>query len=293
LWFEESSPFLARLSAELGDIPHTIKPLLWSGENSIHVRDKTAHTLAKSLSVEHTEHPQAAQLIIAHSHGGNIALRALHHLQMRDGSQHRNDGVDPFVVTLATPFVEIQEADFGYRPLLVRVTLMLVMMLLSMSLAAVFLEFILGFLFSPISDAYVSPIFMMTLVVAGLGTGVPMGRWWIVRKAAARRNQVNALKDATRLGELLSAQRLLVIRAIDDEASLALALGTIFNYVTAGFITFTFWLFLALPSLIGIINLIWEPRLLSWNYFTSHLVFLGSSWNRVGKFQGLKGQKAL
>jgi len=36
LWFEENSPFLAHLSAELGDIPHKIKPLLWSGAYSIY-----------------------------------------------------------------------------------------------------------------------------------------------------------------------------------------------------------------------------------------------------------------
>src|SRR5262249_21766021 len=80
-WFEESSPFLARLSTELDDISHKIKPLRWTGENSIVERDKTAHALTEHLSAEHAEHPQATQLIIAHSHGGNIALRALHHLQ--------------------------------------------------------------------------------------------------------------------------------------------------------------------------------------------------------------------
>jgi hypothetical protein len=81
------SAFLAHLSAELGEIRHKITPLLWSGANSIFVRDTTAHVLAEHLSAEHAEHPQATQLIIAHSHGGNIALRALHHLRQRDASQ--------------------------------------------------------------------------------------------------------------------------------------------------------------------------------------------------------------
>ena len=65
-----------------------------------------------------------------------------------------------------------------------------------------------------------------------------MGWWWIVRRAPARQKQLEALKNATRLGEIVSAQRLLVIRAIDDEASLTLALGAIVNYVTARFITY-------------------------------------------------------
>jgi hypothetical protein len=73
LWFEDGSCFLARLSTNLGDIRHKITPLLWTGENSIFVRDETARSLAEHLSAEHAEHPQATQLVIAHSHGGNIA----------------------------------------------------------------------------------------------------------------------------------------------------------------------------------------------------------------------------
>src|SRR6516162_5841424 len=106
-WFEEGSPFLARLSTELDDIPHKITPLLWSGANSIFVRDKIAHVLADHLSAEHTQHPLATQLVIAHSHGGNIALRALYLLRKRDAS--RLCGAElptPLVVTLAPPFVE-------------------------------------------------------------------------------------------------------------------------------------------------------------------------------------------
>src|SRR5204863_9262977 len=104
-WFEEGSPFRVRLSAELHHIPHKITPLLWSGANSIRVRDETAHILAEYLSAEHTEHPHATQLVIAHSHGGNIALRALHHLQARDARQQSEaDNANPLLVTLATPF---------------------------------------------------------------------------------------------------------------------------------------------------------------------------------------------
>src|SRR5262245_49055686 len=125
-WFEESSPFLIRLSAGLRDIPHKITPLPWSGANSIFVRDKTAHHLAEHLSTEHAEEPQAIQLVVAHSHGGNIALRALHHLQQRDASRLcGTESANPLVVTLATPFIEVHHADFGRRPFYVRVALSL------------------------------------------------------------------------------------------------------------------------------------------------------------------------
>src|SRR5262245_3438341 len=123
-WFEEGSPFLARISGELSDVPHKIRPLLWSGANSIYVRDKTAQDLAEHLSAEHAEHPQASQLIIAHSHGGNIALRSLHHLQKRDASPLCGaESPNPLVATLATPFIEVHQANFGRRPFWIRVAL--------------------------------------------------------------------------------------------------------------------------------------------------------------------------
>jgi hypothetical protein len=63
-----------------------------------------------------------------------------------------------------------------------------------------------------------------------------MGWWWIVHRAPARQNHLDALKNATQLGEFALAQRFLVIRAIDDEASLTLALGAIVNYVNSYYI---------------------------------------------------------
>src|SRR5262249_17519058 len=79
------------------------------------------HVLAKHLVAEHAEHPQATQLVIAHSHGGNIALRALYLLRKRDASQFCGAELPtPLVVTLATPFLEVQPADRGLRPSAIR-----------------------------------------------------------------------------------------------------------------------------------------------------------------------------
>jgi hypothetical protein len=67
-----------------------------------------------------------------------------------------------------------------------------------------------------------------------------IGWHWIERRAVARNNKLQALSSATRLGEAVSPQRLLVIRAIDDEASLGMALGTIVNYLTTISIVMTY-----------------------------------------------------
>jgi hypothetical protein len=253
LWFEENSPFLARLSAELGDIPHKIKPLLWSGANSIFVRDKTAQVLTEYLSAEHAEHPQDDQLIIAHSHGGNIALRALHHLQKHDASQtHEAGRANPLVVTLATPFIEIHHADFGNRPGFVRWAVVLATMYLIRFLAI--MAFPSAQSDIPMAGLLeLSPTNELILAVVALLPIFLMGWYWIQKRAAARQNHVEALSDVTRLGEAVTSQRLLVIRAIDDEASLLLAFGAILNYIIARSIMCIYWIIITLPISVSVV----------------------------------------
>ncbi len=249
-WFEEGSPFLDRLSTELADIPHKIRSVPWSGANSIFVRDKTAHILAEDLSAEHAEYPQATQLIIAHSHGGNIALRALYLLRKRDASGLCGAEMPtPLVVTLATPFFEVQHADLGDRPSVIRFLVLYAMAFLVLTA----LLFISGV---PLLDEFGTYALKVTVklltharlptldesgaavVIAGL-LALPFALsgflWWDSGRAPARQRHIDDLNDATRLGEIVSAQaqRLLIIRAIEDEASLTLAQGTILVYAAA------------------------------------------------------------
>jgi hypothetical protein len=269
LWFEEGSPFLARISSELSDVPHKIWPLLWTGANSIYIRDKTAQALAEHLSAEHAEHPQATQLIIAHSHGGNIALRALHHLQKRDAAQLcGEESANPFIVTLATPFIEVHHADFGRRPLYIRNAVMIAInSLVVLSVAG------LGFIssLSELPELYrlVAAFLSFILIFCCGPFNLWWGRRWIYRRATARQKQVDALRDATQLGELVSAERLLVIRAIDDEASLVLALGAIFNYITAHFITYVVALFVLLSPIPGVVAFVAVDYEFNWTLLVS------------------------
>ena len=240
LWFEDGSPFLSRLSTELHDIPHKITPILWSGENSIFERDKAAHVLAEHLSAEHTEQPQATQLVIAHSHGGNIALRALHYLRQLDTSLLCGaESSQPLVVTLATPFIEVHKADFGRRPEFVRLAVLGAVSLPFSILAISNLKYA--------AHAVVLPLLAVWFILFG-------GLYWTSHRAAASQNKVEALSDATRLGEIAPSQRLLIIRAIDDEASLILAFGTIANYLTARIITYLWfiivWFIIVMGSII-------------------------------------------
>jgi hypothetical protein len=244
-WFEEDSPFLDRLMEELGDIPHKITPLLWSGENSIYERNETAHDLAKHLSAEHAVHPQATQLVIAHSHGGNIALRALHLLRKRDASRLcAGEMPTPLVVTLATPFVEVQRADFTASPIRFLVLYAMAYLVLTVLLfiwgvpqLGEFGTWVLKVPIALLTRRVVPQLDEsgVTFVIAAL-LALPLAlsgfRWWDAGRAPARQRHIDDLNDATRLGEIgsVQAQRLLIIRAIDDEASLTLAFGTIVRY---------------------------------------------------------------
>jgi hypothetical protein len=250
-WFEEGSPFLAHLGTELGDISYKIKPLRWTGENSIVKRDGAAHVLAEHLSAEHAEHPQATQLVIAHSHGGNIALRALHHLHQRD--PFRSSGAEranPLVVTLATPFVEVHHADLGLRPTFVRLAVFLPIIVMLLGRLAPEQLWPWARAIFPFDRFFLIPAFISLAAFLLLYHFIL--RDLLSAKSQRRQNQVEALRDATRLGEIVSAQaqRLLIIRAIDDEASLVLALGTIGNYVTTRAIKYVLWIILAPISLI-------------------------------------------
>src|SRR5262249_42885287 len=99
-WFEEGSQFRAALDAALKSVSldWPIRAFLWSGANSVHARDRAASELSEELRKD-LQDPNATAVIIAHSHGGNVALRALQDLESMAGRIR--------VITLATPFLRV------------------------------------------------------------------------------------------------------------------------------------------------------------------------------------------
>lgn len=77
----------------------------WSGRNSPSARLNAAEKLRKDLRRAIDEYPAAKQFIIAHSHGGNVALYAL-----RDGNLLANISG---LVCLSTPFLYARKRDLG------------------------------------------------------------------------------------------------------------------------------------------------------------------------------------
>jgi hypothetical protein len=72
----------------------------WSGKNSVMSRSIAAFHLSNLLRVLIEQYQDDQYVIIAHSHGGNVALRAVESLETETASKLR-------IVTLATPFLQL------------------------------------------------------------------------------------------------------------------------------------------------------------------------------------------
>jgi hypothetical protein len=95
-WTRPNAPFRTAIEAELG--PQTVfRTFSWSGWNGQKSRILASLSLREFLLDGLREHPDARHVIIAHSHGGNVALYALRDRALRE----RIAGL----VCLATPFI--------------------------------------------------------------------------------------------------------------------------------------------------------------------------------------------
>jgi pimeloyl-ACP methyl ester carboxylesterase len=88
-WFERGSSVISSIETSLFErqlLGKTeIRSFPWSGNNSFIARDKAAAALAAELLKQNEDFPKSRQVIIAHSHGGNVALRALYYLPAHFG----------------------------------------------------------------------------------------------------------------------------------------------------------------------------------------------------------------
>ena len=92
-WIREGSKMTSGLGG--GVVCHSFG---WSGHNSHRARIRAADALACHLRSQHEQEPDVPQAVVAHSHGGNIAVHAVW------GLLRVQDAKLP-VVTMATPFL--------------------------------------------------------------------------------------------------------------------------------------------------------------------------------------------
>jgi Lipase (class 3) len=244
LWFEQGSPFVEDLRANLSalGIQAEIDAFLWSGANSLFARIDASRNLARRIERRAEKSPDVRQVIVGHSHGGTVALLSLRALL---------PNVQPIVVTLATPFMEIiNSAPTQARSIRQRVFGRESAFLLPVLLMALWAVVAPGFDIIAFSgDDKLAAYFEIArasqrdyLVLYGVGLAllllpaffgnapidVPAGpiadlSW--LRKDPRRPETFAAI---TRGGATIDPPlNALVVRAVDDEAGLTLAAGSI------------------------------------------------------------------
>jgi hypothetical protein len=193
-----------------------IRAFLWSGANSVHARDCAARDLSNQLRKD-LKDPDTTAVIIAHSHGGNVALRALQDLDPKAGRIR--------VITLATPFLRV----FARRSLQLSsdVKLLMLSAIWIMFLASLLeLDFVcqmLG-LETPLTTRN-ELVVEIVVVLSGVAAFFIM-EW--LSEVFTNPHAALAIEELTHYDTKgTAAPRMLVIRGVDDEASLSLAAGSI------------------------------------------------------------------
>lgn len=210
-WCRGDSRFSERLKWHLQKrcITHETNQFLWSGANSFRGRDRAARRLADLIDEEAHRLPAHRHVILAHSHGGNIAMRAL---QLLDDDSR--NGINPGVVTIATPFITLR-ADGSSRTLKAAAFYLAVGAVLTLLYAKIFLP----------ADM---PLFwLLFILIVPLITKAyliwPVVEW--LQEIGSSRARV--LAETARYDPVSGDRDVLVVRGMEDEASMVLMLGTI------------------------------------------------------------------
>src|SRR6266581_2408318 len=157
-WFSEGSQFRSTLQSELEK--RNTRPdfhiFRWSGANSVFARDRAASELSKLIASQ----PHGSRtVVIAHSHGGNVAMRALNILGERAANIH--------LITLATPFLRIFPTWTGLHFGEVLLGVWFGMLILILSLASLLLHsFEPSNQFKEAVDAWLPYVIAIYLVVS-------------------------------------------------------------------------------------------------------------------------------
>ncbi|WP_129791520.1 triacylglycerol lipase [Sphingosinicella sp. CPCC 101087] len=187
-WTLEGSVLCSAICEDVGSV--MFRRFRWSGRNTIQARHKAADRLANDLESVRDKYEGVPVFVIAHSHGGNIALSAL----KRGGS-----GLVNGLVCLATPVIVSRKR---YIDTVTRRCLPLFNLV----------PFVLGYLAILPFD-----ISSLWCVVSGLGT-------MLIIRAAFKMwgSKVGEILDQTYYADI-PEQKVLFVRAPGDEASIVIS----------------------------------------------------------------------
>ena len=264
LWFADGSEFRNRLTAALSKrgLSVRISPSLWSGANSVRERDKAAHKLVEHIRAKQSDYPGSTQVVIAHSHGGNVALRALDQLGVT--------GDEIFIATIATPFVEILRTKLSSAETR-RIDVMV-----SATTSVLIPQYAIDIknTYFPALNQNVLPFDVLPFIV-GLVSLVTFFLFFRLRARNTRK--VDELVGLTSLSSSVRKHPLLVLRAVDDEASLALAAATIGNRFSRLLEKSSYKIWVSLPFL-AILLVVFILVLLAIKFFVPLDDFMASAF---------------
>ncbi|SDR60968.1 esterase/lipase family protein [Paraburkholderia tuberum] len=202
-WAQPDSPLSQYLTAHLGGAVR-IAPFDWSGRNSFEARDDAAKRLGDHLEAIGRAEPDSRQFVVAHSHGGNVALLA--------AANGRLSKPVAGIVCLSTPFLQAWPRHLGAARIV--------------SAAAGIVLLFANLLFLMLRHRVGSSLLMACVVVTAIPT------IYIFIKAAATLTDND--KPRWVLPEM-DPHRMLILRAAADEASAALGAATLASSLVARF----------------------------------------------------------
>jgi len=225
------------LEAQLKGLPldYSLRWFCWSGANSIFERNRAATKLATELKADLKDR-SATPIIIAHSHGGNVALRALS--QLEDASRVR-------LVTLATPFLRVFVRDSFQFPFFVWLVLWAATAGIASGLVLLALQFGM-FAIKQLTGTDLGDK-SFWILIGGLAAAILASiliASWLPSIVAKRGRALEILAATTYPTVGASGPQMLVIRGVDDEAALSLAAGSIGSRLSALF------LFIVIPMVL-------------------------------------------
>jgi len=197
-WVEAGSAMRLALEASEG-APCLFGSFGWSGDNNLFARILATHELIAHLRAIHLKHPGIKHILIAHSHGGNIALQAAHH--------GRGIGSVAGICCLATPFFHARlrgESDLSGG------------VLQAIVFASFSLPYLVASLWWPVFRPWSLLFWAVAYVISAAVSGFLAGGIGALRPAAANIVDWSHARSVTRLK---------ILRASGDEASLVLSVG--------------------------------------------------------------------
>ena len=115
-WIQQDSPLQKAINLHCPDCEEPVQ-FIWSGNNSVEGRQAASYKLIDQIE----EHSGQKHILIAHSHGGNVVLQALHGRTPEKPIQDSVSGV----ICLNTPFFTLLRKDTTHIVFFVVVSLIM------------------------------------------------------------------------------------------------------------------------------------------------------------------------